>query len=209
MDLSLPRSPVPAVPAAGNDIDRKIRSELGRATGSLSVGSAMLAAGDWGVNLMVSPGKQMELGLLALEYAGQLARHDVECWLAGPGETRRQVQPPTVTDHVAPWRSVYKLHYMTGAEITFALTSGGHNAGVVSPPGTPRRHYQLLKSAAGTPRLDPDHWLAEAPDHQGSWWPAWRGWLRAHSGDPVKPPRMGLPGERPVDDAPGRYVLEK
>jgi polyhydroxyalkanoate synthase len=115
----------------------------------------------------------------------------------------------TVTDHVAPWRSVYKLHYLTGAEITFALTSGGHNAGVVSPPGTPRRHYQLLKSAAGEPRLDPDRWLAEAPDNEGSWWPAWHEWLRSRSGDPVKPPRMALPGKRPVDDAPGRYVLEK
>jgi polyhydroxyalkanoate synthase subunit PhaC len=115
----------------------------------------------------------------------------------------------TVTDHVAPWRSVYKLHYLTGAEITFALTSGGHNAGIVNPPGNPRRHYQLLKSGSGEPRLDPDRWLADAPDNQGSWWPAWHEWLRAHSGDPVKPPRMGVPGERVLDDAPGRYVLEK
>jgi polyhydroxyalkanoate synthase len=115
----------------------------------------------------------------------------------------------TVTDHVAPWRSVYKLHYLTGAEITFALTSGGHNAGIVNPPGNPRRHYQLLKSAAGERRLDPDRWLADAPDNEGSWWPAWHEWLRAHSGDPVKPPRMGLPRPRPAGDAPGRYVLEK
>ena len=56
---------------------------------------------------------------------------------------------------------------------------------------------------------DPDRWLTEAPDNQGSWWPAWHEWLRAHSGDPVKPPRMGVPGERVLDDAPGRYVLEK
>jgi polyhydroxyalkanoate synthase len=115
----------------------------------------------------------------------------------------------TVTDHVAPWRSVYKLHYLTGAEITFVLTSGGHNAGIVSPPGHPHRHYQLLASGAGEPRLDPDRWLASAPDNPGSWWPAWHEWLRAHSGKPVKPPRMGLPRERPLGDAPGRYVLEK
>lgn len=115
----------------------------------------------------------------------------------------------TVTDHVAPWRSVYKLHYLTGADITFVLTSGGHNAGIVSPPGHPRRHYQLLKSAAGESRLDPDRWLANAPDNKGSWWSAWHEWLTAHSADPVKPPRMGLPGKPAVGDAPGRYVLEK
>jgi polyhydroxyalkanoate synthase len=115
----------------------------------------------------------------------------------------------TLTDHVAPWRSVYKLHYLTGTEITFALTSGGHNAGVVSAPGQPRRHYQIMKSAAGERRVDPDRWLATAPDNKGSWWPAWHEWLRARSGDPVKPPRMGLPGARALGDAPGRYVLEK
>jgi polyhydroxyalkanoate synthase len=115
----------------------------------------------------------------------------------------------TVTDHVAPWRSVYKLHYLTAAEITFALTSGGHNAGIVSPPGHPHRHYQLMRSAAGESRRDPDRWLADAPDNEGSWWPAWHGWLRAHSGEAVKPPRMGLPREHPLGDAPGRYVLEK
>jgi polyhydroxyalkanoate synthase len=115
----------------------------------------------------------------------------------------------TLTDHVAPWRSVYKLHYLSPTEITFVLTSGGHNAGIVSPPGHPKRHYQLLTSAASAPRLDPDRWLASAPDNPGSWWPAWHEWLRAHSGKPVKPPRMGLPREHPLDDAPGRYVLEK
>src|SRR5512147_2085203 len=94
MDLSHPPVSVPPVPAAGNDIDRRIRAGLGRATGSLSVASALLAAGDWGINLLVSPGKQVELGLLALDYAGQVARYDVECWLAGTGEARRFIQPP-------------------------------------------------------------------------------------------------------------------
>ncbi|GIL05392.1 MAG: polymerase [Betaproteobacteria bacterium] len=115
----------------------------------------------------------------------------------------------TTTDHVAPWRSVYKLHYLTGAEITFVLTSGGHNAGIVNPPGSSRRRYQVRTGAAGEHRLDPDRWLASAPEHEGSWWPAWRDWLRALSGAPVAPPRMGVPGQQTVDDAPGRYVLEK
>ena len=83
----------------------------------------------------------------------------------------------------------------------------------IDPNGHPRRHYQLLTTAAfagqANARNDPDRWVAQAPRAEGSWWPAWHGWLRARSGDPGKPPRMGLPGERPVDEAPGRYVLEK
>lgn len=54
----------------------------------------------------------------------------------------------TVTDHVAPWRSIYKLHHLTEAELTFVLTSGGHNVGIVSPPGHPHRPFQLLTRPA-------------------------------------------------------------
>ena len=115
----------------------------------------------------------------------------------------------TVTDHVAPWRSVYKMHQESPAEITFALTNGGHNAGVVNPPGNPHRHYQLLTRPAGGVTLTNDDWLATAPETQGSWWPAWMAWLQARSGKTTKPPRMGGGAYRPVADAPGSYVLEK
>ena len=116
----------------------------------------------------------------------------------------------TTTDHVAPWRSVHKLHYLSPAEITFTLTSGGHNAGIVNPP-TPdsRRRYQLLTREAGGPYLAPDDWLAAAPTHAGSWWPAWQQWLAARSGTQVKPPRMGSSAHPAIADAPGAYVLEK
>ena len=116
----------------------------------------------------------------------------------------------TQTDHVAPWRSVYKLHYLTVADLTFVLTSGGHNAGIVSEPGHPHRSYQLLRRPAGGAYLGPDAWLHQAPAHDGSWWPAWVQWLDEHSGAPVDPPRMGNPraGYRPLADAPGDYVRE-
>ena len=116
----------------------------------------------------------------------------------------------TLTDHVAPWRSVYKLHQQSPAEITFALTNGGHNAGVVNPPGNPRRRYQLLTRPAGERSLAVDAWQATAPETQGSWWPAWQHWLQAHAPDKkVKPPRMGAEGYLPQGDAPGNYVLQK
>jgi polyhydroxyalkanoate synthase len=115
----------------------------------------------------------------------------------------------TLTDHVAPWRSVHKLHHLTTTEITFALTNGGHNAGIVNPPGNPRRHYQLRTRPAGGTYRAPDDWLAAAPSMEGSWWPAWHAWLQARSGKPVAPPQLGARGYKPLADAPGHYVLEK
>ena len=115
----------------------------------------------------------------------------------------------TMTDHVAPWRSVHKLHYLSPAEITFVLTSGGHNAGIVNPPGHPRRHFQMLTRPANGNYLAPDNWLAAAPDVQGSWWPSWFEWLGARSGAQVKPPHMGSKKFPPLHDAPGQFVLEK
>ena len=115
----------------------------------------------------------------------------------------------TVTDHVAPWRSVHKLHYLTSVELRFVLTSGGHNAGIVNPPGQPRRHFQALDRPAGENYIAPDEWLALAPRHEGSWWPDWAAWLAAHSGTPVAPPPMGAASHPALGDAPGTYVLEK
>jgi polyhydroxyalkanoate synthase len=117
----------------------------------------------------------------------------------------------TQTDHVAPWRSVYKLHYLTPTEITFVLTSGGHNAGIVSEPGHPRRAFQITTRPAGENYVPPDDWVRRAPQHEGSWWPAWTAWLAAHSGVPSEPPPLGAPerGYPALEDAPGRYVHEK
>ena len=114
----------------------------------------------------------------------------------------------TETDHVAPWRSVYKLHLLSDAQITFVLTSGGHNAGIVSEPGHARRHYRVgIRKAAGR-YDDPDVWLASATLKSGSWWPEWSAWLGARSGEPGAPPPMGAAAYRPLGDAPGSYVLE-
>jgi polyhydroxyalkanoate synthase subunit PhaC len=111
----------------------------------------------------------------------------------------------TLTDHVAPWRSVYKFHHLSAAPTTFVLTGGGHNAGIVSPPTQPRRSFQMLERARGAATLAADAWQAAAPQREGSWWPAWQRWLAAHSGSPIKPPRAG----RALAAAPGTYVRQK
>ena len=111
----------------------------------------------------------------------------------------------TVRDHVAPWPSVYKMHLLSDAELTFVLTSGGHNAGVVSEPGHPRRGFQIATRAAGDRYIDPQLWRAETPLNEGSWWPAWQQWLAGRSAGRVAPPAMGGT-QPPLGDAPGTYV---
>ena len=111
----------------------------------------------------------------------------------------------TERDHVAPWQSVYKIHQFTDTEITFVLTSGGHNAGIVSPPGHPRRRYRIGTRPQDGALVPAGDWLAAHDAAEGSWWPAWGEWLARRSGGMVSPPAMG----RPLGDAPGSYVFQR
>ena len=113
-------------------------------------------------------------------------------------------------DHVAPWRSVFKIHFETDADITFALVNGGHNRGIVAPPGEGDRHFRIATTAAKDSRPDPEAWVAAAQLRQGSWWPAWFDWLAAHSGGMVEPPPLGSVdlGLAPLGPAPGDYVRQ-
>jgi polyhydroxyalkanoate synthase len=112
----------------------------------------------------------------------------------------------TIADHVAPWQSVYKIHYQVDADVTFLLTSGGHNAGVVASPDEPGHSYQVMTKAADAPYVGPDEWLKLAPPVEGSWWLEWSRWLAARSGEPCDPPQIGLGDASSLPDAPGDYV---
>jgi polyhydroxyalkanoate synthase subunit PhaC len=116
----------------------------------------------------------------------------------------------TERDHVAPWRSVFKIHHLTGAEITFVLVNGGHNRGVVAPPGEGDRRFRIATTASRDRRPDPDAWAAAADYREESWWLAWFDWLHARSSRDAAPPPLGLAsaGLAPLAPAPGDYVLE-
>ncbi len=107
-------------------------------------------------------------------------------------------------DHIAPWRSVHKIGLFVGADTTFVLTGGGHNAGIVSQPGKPGAYHWLHRIGSSTDYDDPDEWLRQCPRRDGSWWPEWSDWLTACSSpDRVAPPQVAGLGA-----APGVYVRE-
>ena len=113
-------------------------------------------------------------------------------------------------DHIAPWRSVFKLHRLTDADQTFVLTAGGHNVGIVNPPGQPRSSYRLAHWKHGDRLLSAQEWISGAPQTQGSWWSAWLEWLGRHSSGLRPAPPMGAAedGLPELGPAPGTYVYQ-
>ena len=117
----------------------------------------------------------------------------------------------TERDHVAPWHSVYKFNLLSDTDVSFVLTNGGHNAGIVSEPGHPHRHYRMRAKHKDAPYHDPDRWFADADVVDGSWWPALVSWLEDKSGARVAPPPMGTKEDKyaPLCDAPGTYIFQE
>lgn len=116
----------------------------------------------------------------------------------------------TIGDHVSPWHSMFKIHLLTDTDVTFVLTTGGHNVGIVNPPSQGLGGYQIMERKAGDNYLDSDAWQQSAPRFDGSWWPAWEDWLARQS-------TMSVPARvPPLDDttlpalpaAPGGYVFQ-
>jgi polyhydroxyalkanoate synthase len=114
-------------------------------------------------------------------------------------------------DTVAPWLSVYKIHLYARQDITFVLTSGGHNVGIVNPPGVPGRHYRITTRKASMPYVAPEDLNACVATHEGSWWHAWNDWLTAHSGGEVDAAQRAASESCPQTKgrAPGQYVMQR
>ncbi|HAU1260457.1 TPA: PHA synthase, partial [Legionella pneumophila] len=112
----------------------------------------------------------------------------------------------TEKDHVAPWQSVYKIHLMTEGDVTFVLTGGGHNAGIISEPGHPGRSYRVHEQKQGEAYLNPESWLAMAERREGSWWREWNEWLVQQNTKKRIASSVMNPS---LPEAPGTYVLQK
>lgn len=117
----------------------------------------------------------------------------------------------TEKDHVSPWLSVYKIHLLTDTDLEFALTTGGHNVGVINPPSGPAVYdaacHRVAVRVAGGPYRDPQTWYETAELRLGSWWPTWQHWMARHSGKRVAARQISeRKGLVPIMDAPGSYV---
>jgi polyhydroxyalkanoate synthase len=106
-----------------------------------------------------------------------------------------------INDHIVPWQSSYKATSLLGGSVRYVLSSGGHIAGIVNPPG-PKSWYET----AGSNPADPAQWREGAERRSGSWWEDWAAWADARAGDIVSPPPMGSQRHPPLGDAPGDYV---
>ncbi|WAG76931.1 alpha/beta fold hydrolase [Metapseudomonas furukawaii] len=110
------------------------------------------------------------------------------------------------TDHITPWQGCYRTARLFGADATYVLSNAGHLQSLVNPPGNPRSFYY----AAPAREDDPQTWLQSAGERQsGSWWPHWRTWIQARSGDSrPAPKKLGSRKYPPLCPAPGTYVRE-
>jgi polyhydroxyalkanoate synthase subunit PhaC len=111
-----------------------------------------------------------------------------------------------VADHICPWQSCYQSTQLLGGVSRFVLSTSGHIAALVNPPGNPRASFQ----AGDRPGVDAERWTRTTERQSGSWWPDYASWLTARSGRSKRAPRtLGGRGFEPREPAPGTYVFDR
>jgi polyhydroxyalkanoate synthase len=110
-----------------------------------------------------------------------------------------------IADHITPWQNCYRSTHLLGGDSRFVLSTSGHIAALVNPPGNSKASYQVNNDNLA----DPTDWLKTAQTQQGSWWPDLLAWLGERCGaDKPAPGGSGGGGLRPLVDAPGTYVFD-
>ena len=121
-----------------------------------------------------------------------------------------------IADHLCPWQSCYRSTQLLGGSTRFVLSTSGHIASMVNPPTNPKATFQTGPDDTGPDQArpynppEPRNWLRAAQTVPGSWWPDYSAWLAARSGGlQDRPRRLGRKGYRPLQSAPGSYVLDR
>jgi len=110
-------------------------------------------------------------------------------------------------DHIAPWRSTFRVTNLVSSPVRYVLSSSGHILGIINPPvKPPKRVYRVGPARRDD---DPGSWKASSEQLPGSWWPDWVTWLAPRCGPKVAPPPLGNDRCPAMGEAPGRYVLEQ
>jgi polyhydroxyalkanoate synthase len=159
----------------------------------------------WNGDSTRMPAAMHSFYLRSLYMRNELARGELE--LAGQRLSLADVTSDTyvvgaINDHIVPWHGSYKTGGLMGGKVRYVLSSGGHIAGIVNPPG-PKAWYEAADYAGA----DAEAWRASASKHRGSWWEDWTEWADARAGARIKPPGMGSRRHRALADAPGEYVF--
>jgi polyhydroxyalkanoate synthase len=160
----------------------------------------------WNGDSTRMPAAMHSFYLRSLYVRNELARGELE--LAGQRLSLADVKTDAyvvgaVNDHIVPWTTSYKATRLLGGHVRYVLTSGGHVAGIVNPPGPKAWH---IAGEEYPPTAEA--WRATAERKDGSWWEDWSGWVETRAGELVKPPKMGSRRYPPLGDAPGQYVLD-
>ncbi len=115
-----------------------------------------------------------------------------------------------VTDHITPWKATYRSTRLFGSkDITYVLSHSGHMQAILNPPGNPKARYYIQKDAKKKLPETADQWLEGTEEVAGSWWPYWMNWVQERSGEKKKAPaKTGNKEFKPLDPAPGLYVME-
>ena len=112
-------------------------------------------------------------------------------------------------DHLCPWQSCYRSAQLLGGDTRFALSTSGHIASMVNPPGNLKARFQVANEPLSA-LPDPDDWLRAAHTVAGSWWPDYSSWLAERGGGTKEAPTgLGAAGFPVLDPAPGRYVFDR
>ena len=111
-----------------------------------------------------------------------------------------------ITDHLCPWQSCYRSTQLLSGRKRFVLSTSGHIAAMVNPPGNEKARYQVSQDCPE----DPQEWLRGAENRHGSWWPDYASWLAERSGEEIEAPTdLGGGGLEPIGEAPGTYVYDR
>ena len=158
----------------------------------------------WNGDSTRMPAAMHSFYLRSLYMRNELAQGEME--LAGQRLSLRRVTNDTyvvgaINDHIVPWHGSYQTGALMGGSVRYVLSSGGHIAGIVNPPGPKAWHETGEYTSAG-----PEAWRSQATRHNGSWWQDWTEWSDSRAGERIKPPATGSRRYPAIADAPGEYV---
>src|SRR6516162_5922195 len=159
----------------------------------------------WNGDSTRMPSAMHSFYLRSLYMRNELARGELE--LVGQDLSLSSVKNDTyvvgaINDHIVPWHGSYKTCGLMGGQVRYVLSSGGHIAGIVNPPG-PKAWHEAADCAGG----DAEAWRASNTKQRGSWWEDWTTWSESRAGALIKPPHMGSKQHPAIADAPGEYVF--